>query len=65
MQTPFRCPECSAHINLERMVRIEERCLSKYPQRNAPTTYVPRIRIGHAAFCTRCDFAIEVQHTKG
>ena len=59
MTTPFRCPECDSVLDLDDRSETESTVWRPTPGRMPVLVVVRRPAI--VAFCSGCDFAIEVR----
>jgi hypothetical protein len=56
---PTHCPDCGGELSIERDVLIEESYLTGYMLRGADLPRRTRIAYA-AAFCSGCEFAVEL-----
>ena len=62
MTTPFRCPECDSPLDLDD--RAETPSTVYHPNPGGMPYVETTLRPAVVAFCTGCEFAIEVKETR-
>jgi hypothetical protein len=59
--TPYRCPECGSPLELQTEVVKGEPYAPAFHRRNEPTP-VREVTVPAVAFCTGCEWVIEVRN---